>query len=204
MEYDNSGLIKGLTEEVLKDMKIQRAYCENEDEEKSYDKHLRYTRNNRGKTNMIKESEHRLSILPSEFDRVKEHFNCMNGVVNLRNGQIFEHKHEQYLSKMSNVEYTDKIDTPLWDEFLNQIFDNDRDLIYYIQKAVGYSMSGSTKEQCVFFCYGNGRNGKSTFLDLIADIMGDYATNIQPETIMVRGQQGGANSDIARLKEQDL
>ena len=199
-EVDYAGLIKNLTEDILKDMKMQRAYCEDEDEEKAFDKHLKYTRNNRGKTNMIKESEHRLSILPHEFDKVKEHFNCMNGVVNLRNGQIFEHSHEQYLSKMSNVEYTNKIDTPLWDEFLNQIFDNDKDLIDYIQKAIGYSMSGSTKEQCVFFCYGNGRNGKSTFLDLISDIMGDYATNIQPETIMVRGQQGGANSDIARLK----
>lgn len=199
-EFDNSGYIKGLTEEILKDMKLQRAYCKDEEEEKAYDKHLRYTRNNRGKTNMIKESEHRLSILPHEFDKVKEYFNCINGVINLRNGEIFEHHHEQYLSKVSYVEYTDKIDTPLWIEFLNQVFDNDQELIGYIQKAVGYSMSGSTKEQCVFFCYGNGRNGKSTFLDIIADIMGDYATNIQPETIMVRGQQGGANSDIARLQ----
>lgn len=197
---DNLGYIKNLTEEVLKDMKIQRAYCENEDEEKAYDKHLKYSRNNRGKTNMIKESEHRLSILPGEFDKVKEHFNAFNGVVNLRNGELFNHSHEQYLSKMSNVEYTNTIDAPMWEGFLNQIFNNDQELINYIQKAVGYSMSGSTKEQCVFFCYGNGRNGKSTFLDIVTDIMGDYATNIQPETIMVRGQQGGANSDVARLQ----
>ncbi len=199
-EFDNSGYIKGLTEEILKDMKLQRAYCKDEEEEKAYDKHLKYTRNNRGKTNMVKESEHRLSILPHEFDKVKEHFNCINGVINLRNGEISEHHHEQYLSKISYVEYTDKIDTPMWLEFLNQIFDNDQELINYIQKSVGYSMSGSTKEQCVFFCYGNGRNGKSTFLDIISDIMGDYATNIQPETIMVNRQTGGANSDIARLK----
>lgn len=197
---DNLGYIKTLTEDVLKDMKIQRAYCENEDEEKAYDKHLKYTRNNRGKTNMIKESEHRLSVLPGEFDKIKEHFNTFNGVVNLRNGKLDNHSYDQYLSKISNVEYTNKIDAPMWEEFLNQIFGNDQELINYIQKAVGYSMSGSTKEQCVFFCYGNGRNGKSTFLDIITDIMGDYATNIQPETIMVRGQQGGANSDIARLR----
>ena len=111
-----------------------------------------------------------------------------------------DHKHNQYLSKISNVEYTDKIDTPMWEQFLKQIFGNDDELIEYIQKAVGYSMTGSTKEQCVFFCYGNGKNGKSTFLDIIAAIMGDYSTNIQPETIMVNRQTGGANSDIARLK----
>lgn len=199
-EFDNSGEIKGLTEIVIEKMKLELAYCKDEDEEKQFLKHLKYTRNNRGKTNMLKESEHRLSILPSDFDRKKDVFNTINGVVSLRDGSIEEHSHEQHLSKISNVEYTDKIDTPMWEEFLNQIFDNDQELIDYIQKAVGYSMSGSTKEQCAFFAYGNGRNGKSTFLDIISEIMGDYATNIQPETIMVNRQTGGANSDIARLK----
>ncbi len=199
-EFDNLGSVKGLTEEVIQDMKKELAYCEDEEEEKAFFKHLKYTRNNRGKTNMLKESEHRLAILPSQFDKDKDIFNCMNGVISLRDGELSEHHHEKFLSKMSYVEYTDNIDCPKWLEFLNQIFDHDTELIHYIQKAVGYSMSGSTKEQCVFFCYGNGRNGKSTFLDIISAIMGDYATNIQPETIMVNRQTGGANSDIARLK----
>lgn len=66
---------------------------------------------------------------------------------------------------------------------------------------MGYSLTGSTTEQCAFFLYGTGRNGKSTFIDIIRDIFGDYAANIQPETIMVRSNQSTAiNSDIARLK----
>lgn len=199
-EFDNLGNVKGLTEEVIQDMKKELAYCENEEEEKAFFKHLKYTRNNRGKTNMMKESEHRLPILPDELDKRKDVFNCMNGVIDLRNGKLMDHSYDQFLSKMSYVEYTDNIDCPRWMEFLNQTFDHDTELIHYIQKAVGYSMTGSTKEQCVFFCYGNGRNGKSTFLDIISAIMGDYATNIQPETIMVQNRQSGANSDIARLK----
>ncbi|OLS02900.1 phage/plasmid primase, P4 family [Tissierella creatinophila] len=199
-EFDNKGDVKGLVDDVIKKMKVEMALCKDEEEEKAFLKHLKYTRNSRGKTNMLKESEHRLSILPSEFDSKKDIFNTINGVVSLRDGNLEEHNYEQYLSKISSIEYTDKIDTPMWEEFLKQIFDNDMELIEYIQKAVGYSMSGSTKEQCVFFCYGNGRNGKSTFLDIISEIMGDYATNIQPETIMVQSRQGGANSDIARLK----
>ena len=198
-EYDNTGKIKQLTEDILKEMKIQRAYCQDEDEEKAYDKHLKYTRNNRGKTNMIKESEHRLSILPHEFDQRTDAFNCLNGVLDLKTGTLHEHKYEQYLSKISPVEYTDNIDHPKWTNFLNDIFDNDQELIKYIQKAVGYSMTGSTREQCMFFCYGNGANGKSTFLEVVGAILGDYAVNIQPETIMVKNNQG-ANSDIARLK----
>ncbi len=74
-------------------------------------------------------------------------------------------------------------------------------MIRYIQKAVGYSLSGSTSEQCVFFLYGTGRNGKSTFLDTVRAMLGDYAANAQPETIMVSPKSaGGARSDIARLK----
>ena len=99
------------------------------------------------------------------------------------------------------MEYTDHADCPQWNAFLNDIFDGDRELIRYIQKAVGYSLTGSTAEQCVFFLYGTGRNGKSTFLEVLRDVFGGYITNIQPETIMVRsGGSGNANSDIARLK----
>jgi len=198
-EYDITGKIKTLTEEILKDMKVQRAFCQDEDDEKAYDKHLKYTRNNRGKTNIIKESEHRLSVLPHEFDRRTDAFNCSNGVLDLKTGELHPHMWEQYLSKISPVEYTDNIDCPMWMKFLNDIFASDKELIRYMQKAVGYSMTGSTREQCMFFCYGNGANGKSTFLDIINAILGDYAVNIQPETIMVKNTQG-ANSDIARLK----
>ncbi|MCM1506976.1 MAG: phage/plasmid primase, P4 family [Ruminococcus flavefaciens] len=84
--------------------------------------------------------------------------------------------------------------------FLNQIFNNDKELIRYIQKALGYSLSGDTSEQCAFFLYGTGRNGKSTFLEVVRRIMGDYVTNIQPESIMIKASTNTANSDIARLK----
>ena len=61
------------------------------------------------------------------------------------------------------------------------------------------ALTGSTAEQCAFFLYGTGRNGKSTFIDVIRELFGDYARNIQPETIMVRNNNA-INSDIARLK----
>lgn len=69
-----------------------------------------------------------------------------------------------------------------------------------MQRAVGYSISGSTEEQVMFILYGNGRNGKSVFLDVITEMLGNYTTNIQPQTLMVKPQSGSANSDIARLQ----
>ena len=89
----------------------------------------------------------------------------------------------------------------MWERFLDEIFEGDKDLIRYVQKAVGYTLTGETVEQCAFFLYGTGRNGKSTFIDIIREIMGSYAANIQPESLMVKSSAGSAiNSDIARLK----
>ena len=121
-------------------------------------------------------------------------------MINLRTGELCSHDPNKFITKIGLAEFTEKIDCPIWNQFLNDIFDNDKELIRFIQKAIGYSLTGSTAEQCAFFCYGTGCNGKSTFLDTINHIMGDYAVNIQPETIMAKKQSGGANSDIARLK----
>ena len=65
---------------------------------------------------------------------------------------------------------------------------------------MGYSLTGSIREQCAFFLYGLGNNGKSTFLDTISDLLGSYASNVQTDTIMMKKNDSGANSDIARLK----
>lgn len=199
-DFDESGHVKKIADDMLVEMKKEFALCTDEDEEKAFMKHLKYTRNSKGKKNFITESEHRLSIHVNDFDKRKREINTQNGVLNLRTGELLPHSHDQFLSRISYVEYTDKIDCPGWINFLNDVFDNDQDLIKYIQKAVGYSLTGLTTEQCLFFTYGNGRNGKSTFIDVISSIMGDYATNIQPESIMVANRSTGANSDIARLK----
>ncbi|HEL8271144.1 TPA: DNA primase, partial [Listeria monocytogenes] len=184
----------------IKDMKSEFAYMENEsDAEKAFMKHLKATRSNKGKTNMLKEAQHLMPVLPDEFDRYKYFLNTQNGYINLQNGELINHDRQKMFTKISNIEYTDKIDAPLWQAFLKDIFAGDKELINYIQKAVGYSLSGSTSEQVMFILFGNGRNGKSVFLDIINDIFGSYATNIQPQTIMVKQQSSNANSDIARL-----
>lgn len=168
---------------------------------KAFQKHVKYSRSHKGKEQLRKEAEHRLPVMPPQLDKHKMAFNVPNGTISLKTGELTPHDPKWMITKVSFVEYSDNADCPQWRKFLDEIFDGDKELIRYIQKAVGYSMTGQTSEQCVFFLYGTGQNGKSTFLDVIRDIMGDYAANIQPETIMVKHAQSGAiNSDIARLK----
>lgn len=197
---DQTGEIKQLADKLVEEMKKELAGIEDSNGAKAFMRHLKKTRDNTGKSNMIKESEHRVSILPYEFDRYKDLFNCQNGYVNLREGALHEHKAEKYFTKISNAAYTNESACPLWLEFLDEIFDHDQELIDYLQKAVEYSLTGSTREQCMFVVFGNGRNGKSVFLDIITAIMGNYAANIQPQTIIVKPHYTGTSGDIARLK----
>lgn len=171
------------------------------DLEKAFGKHIKASRSNKAKGNMLKEAQHKLPIIPFQLDKHKMAFNVPNGTLLLKTGQLINHERGHFITKLSPIEYTDNADCPMWRSFLDDIFVGDEELIRYIQKAVGYSMTGDVSEQCVFFLYGTGRNGKSTFLDVLREILGEYVSNIQPETIMVKNGSGnGINSDIARLK----
>ncbi len=206
---DFTGVLKRLCDQAVEDMGNDLEYylehapedADLEAYKKQYLQHMKSSRSSRSKAAMLKETEHRAPILPSQMDRHTDLLNTPNGIIQLRSGEMIPHDPNMYLSRVTHAEYTDKIDCPQWEGFLRDIFAGDMELIRYIQKAVGYSITGSTQEQCAFFLYGTGKNGKTTFLDTLSDLLGDYAMNIQPETLMLKnGQSGGANSDVARLK----
>lgn len=206
---DSTGEAKRMADEVAEEVRHGlQAFLDNlppggediDDARKRYMAHVKNLRSSRGKENMLTEAKQHRPAQTVDFDLHPFKLNALNGTLNLLSGELKPHNKKDLLSKLALCEYTDKTDTPLWDAFLQDIFGQDNELIRYVQKAVGYSLTGSTEEHVAFFCYGTGRNGKSTFLDIIADILGDYAVNIQPETIMVRQATSGPTSDIARLK----
>lgn len=204
---DNIGVILRMADKCVEAMKAEAKLYLQADEEsggdmaKAFEKHMKSSRSNKSKKAMLNEIEHHLPILPIQMDRYKMALNTPSGIINLKNGDVKAHNPEYYFTKITSVDCAEAADCPRWLAFLDDIFAGDKDLIRYIQKAVGYSLTGSTAEQCAFFLYGTGRNGKSTFIDVIRDVFGDYAANIQPETIMVKSSQSNAiNSDIARLK----
>lgn len=204
---DMTGAVKRLADKAVACMSAELKVYEQTDADegtdmaKAFEKHMKSSRSNKSKNAMLNEVMHHVPILPSQLDRYKAALNTPGGVIDLKSGALAPHDPKNYFTKITAVEYSENADCPRWTAFLDDIFGGDKDLIRYVQKAVGYSLTGATSEQCAFFLYGTGRNGKSTFLDIIRDIFGDYAANIQPETIMVRNSQGSAiNSDIARLK----
>ncbi len=204
--YDITGYIWKLIDKANEAMKKEAAYYEKYDAEngterlKEFEKHMKKCRSNNTKKALEKEVQHYQAITPNALDRHKMLLNTPDGIIDLVTFDKKPNDPMMYFTKSTAVSYTPNAGCPLWEKFLDEIFGGDKDLIRYVQKAAGYSLSGLTDEQCAFFCYGTGRNGKTTFIDILRYIFGDYASNIQPETIMVRSSNSAANSDIARLK----
>lgn len=204
---DESGEVKKLADDICEDLKEEAYNIPDEDLQETALKWAKHTASSKAKENMIKECQHLYDIpaSPDDFDAYNDFLNCQNGIINLRNGELMPHDSRLMMSKICGCEYDVKRRKPkMWLKFLDDVTNHDKDLQEYIQRCVGYSLSGSNKEQCAYFLYGMGNNGKSTFLDTIADMLGDYGANTQPDTLMLQskvgGLGGGANSDIARLK----
>lgn len=202
-KYDDDGAVFRAVNASVESMKKELGYYRSSgdnDAADAFSKHMKYSRSHKGKTACENECRPILPVTPAQLDRHKMAFNTLSGVLSLKSGTLNAHDPDRFITKLSPVAPSDNSDCPIWRRFLDEVFRGDTELIRYIQKAVGYSLTGRTSEQCAFFLYGTGRNGKSTFLDVISDICGDYAVNIQPETLMIKPNSSGASSDIARLR----
>lgn len=201
---DDSGEIKKLADVIVDDIKNEGYREQDEEIQDNLLKWANKTASSKGKESMIKECQHLDGIpaSPKDFDAFPDYLNCQNGIVNLRNGELMPHDANFMMSKICFSEYdTSGAEPKLWLSFLDDVTNGNKELQEYIQRCIGYSISGSNREQCAYFLYGIGNNGKSTFLDTISDLLGGYSANTQPETIMMKKfSDGGANSDIARLK----
>lgn len=133
------------------------------------------------------------------FDLNDDLFNCDNGTREIIKMIFREHRAGDYITKMSNVFYDKDAKCPLWEKFIHEIFLGNKDIIEFMQRVIGYSLTGSTKEHCFFILYGEGRNGKSKFLETLAYMMGDYCLNCPTSTFIKRREIQNSN-DLARLK----
>lgn len=140
-----------------------------------------------------------LAVAPEDLDRDPWLLNCANGTVDLRTGDLRPFARDDLMTKRSPARYDARAACPTWIAFLERIFAGDADLIGFMQRSAGYSLTGSTAERVMFILFGAGRNGKSTFLEVVRHVMGAYASGTPASTIMAQRNKGIPN-DIARLK----
>jgi putative DNA primase/helicase len=119
--------------------------------------------------------------------------------IDLRTGMVFELKPEHLITKSVGCEYDPYAQCPQWEEFLQQVLQEDQSLIDYLQQYVGYCLSGLTSEQQVLFGFGLGANGKSVLFSVLTELFGTYAVSAPIETFMLSGNEGPKSYLLARL-----
>lgn len=129
-----------------------------------------------------------------DFNQHKHLLNCQNGIIDLQTGKLHAHQARYMMTQQANFAYTpentkdleskeDWKKTNIWTKFVYQVMQGDIELCRYLQEIMGYAITGETSEQCCFFFYGNGRNGKSLFLNTIMDVVRDYSAIISSKAL---------------------
>lgn len=134
----------------------------------------------------------------NDFDKDPWLLTCKNGAVDLRNGKLRPSTPEDMFQRSTNQVCDPEAKCPRWIQFLEEIFKGNKELIDFIQRAIGYTLTGLTREQCLFVLYGTGANGKSVFLGVLEEMLGEYGLTTPFSTFKEKNYDGIPN-DIARM-----
>src|SRR5262249_16756302 len=114
-------------------------------------------------------SEKGIPVTPPELDADPWLLNCPNGTLDLRPGKAHEHRPADLITKLCPTKLVPKLPAPRWEAFLREIFDGKQDLIAYLQRLLGYCLTGDVREQILPIFWGSGANGKSTLLNAVLE-----------------------------------
>jgi putative DNA primase/helicase len=135
----------------------------------------------------------------TDFDTDPYLITTANETINLKTGVAYEPRKEDFITKQANIHYDIEAEAPIWSAFISDIFEGDEEIVRYVQKALGMCLTGDITEQAFFICYGIGANGKSTLLNTIRKVLGDYAATTSFQTFDADNRNEYGN-DMAALK----
>ncbi len=130
-------------------------------------------------------SECIIAVEDKDFDRYPWLLNVENGTIDLRTGDLRPHDRAELLTIHIPVVYDPNADCPLWYTFLDRVQAGNGDLVAYLQRLVGYCLTGDVSDQALYFLYGGGANGKSTFINTVMALLGGYAGLTAPDLLVV-------------------
>lgn len=200
-EKDETGAVYRLTKETVRTIYGEASRTPDEDRRKELASWASTSERLQRIEAMIRlaSKDEAIAVLPEDFDKDLYLLNVGNGIIDLRTGILKTHDPADLITKLAPVSYDADADMPVIKEWLLEIMDGSGNLVLFLQRAVGYSLTGDTREHILPICYGTGANGKSTFLGLIQEMLGDYATVTNTSALMVRRIEG-ISCDVAMLK----
>ena len=156
----------------------------------------------RTRETILKDAQGVYPIPMDAFDTDPFLFNCQNGTIHLRDMTFLPHAPEDKITKISDVIYDPDARCDRFDRFVDEIMSGDQDRARFLQRSLGYALSGDTRFECLFILYGaTTRNGKGTLMESVLRVMGEYGSTVRPETISMKQNASSQNptEDIARL-----
>ena len=198
---DEAGQIIELAKDTVKNIAVEADSISEENTRKIYIKHTAQSQSHRAIKAMVDLalSDSKVCVEPDVFDQRPMLLNLKNGTLNLETGTLQPHDHGDMLTQLAGVEYDPVATCPGWQSFVSSIMDGRADLAQFIRRMAGYALTGSTVEQAFFILYGNGCNGKSTYLETLQKMMGDYAQTAEATTFLENRYEGIRN-DLAALR----
>jgi putative DNA primase/helicase len=204
---DDTDQARRLAKEAMLAFFRQAAEARNE----AAEKFARGSLDSRRIASMLSMAEPEIFVRPSELDVDPDLLNFLNGTVDLRTGELRLHQRTDLITKLIHYEYHRGAPCPRWLAFLDQIMGGGPDasegalerahrFIGYLQRAFGYSLTGSTTEKAVFVLFGAGDNGKSTMLNAVRQLVEEYSALLQADTLMVRQESNNTQADLADLR----
>jgi len=197
-ERDDAGRVHRLAKETVRAIYREASDAKVEDRRKALAKHAAASESETRIRAMVELSKSERPISPDELDADPWLLNVKNGTIDLRTGELREHRREDLITKLAPVEYDPHAVAPALEAFLERVLPGE-ELRGFVQRAAGYSATGNTSEQCMFIHHGPGANGKSTFQEAVSAALGDYSMRTPTETLLVK-RAGGVPNDVARLK----
>ncbi len=203
---DATAEIKRRAKQTAASIYPEAAAAGTDDERKAIAKHAIASESEMRRRAMISsaESEPGIPVVAEDLDADCWLFNCENGTVNLRNGELQPHNRDDRITKLAPVEYDPDAKSDLWDKFLRRITGGDSELSEFLRRAAGYTLTGDTGEEILLFPFGPEATGKSTLTEAMKAYMGDYAVTADFESFLARRGDAGIRNDIARLDSARL
>lgn len=173
-----------------------------EDKRKAYMKYVSRWQSHTNRTNILKDAQVHHPIAYKNFDADVYVFNCRNGTLHIDTGEFTEHRSTDFLTKISPVVYDPDAHSERFDAYIDEIMSGDRERAKFLQKIMGYGLTGDTRHECMTILYGvTTRNGKGTLCESVLKVLGDYGCTSRPETLAMKpcGGSSQPNEDVARL-----
>jgi putative DNA primase/helicase len=152
----------------------------------------------------VKILETRLTVTHEALDARPWLLNVANGTLDLRTAELHPHDRDDLLTQIADVEWSDGASSPTWDAFVKMAMGGKLELALYLQRLVGFAITGLTTEHVLAFFYGTGRNGKSTFVNALRRMLGEYAC-AAPRELLFESKTGERHpAELARLHAKRL